>query len=79
MIIVQLVEDPLKLITHQARDEYSNRAENFKWPKNREDSSDPDEKLTNRSQRLKLSFEKKFHATRLGKQRFRVFFARAAV
>ena len=30
------------------RDRYSNRAENFKRPKNREDSSDLDENLTER-------------------------------
>ena len=31
---------PWRAAPRLVRDEYSNRAENFKWPKNREDSSD---------------------------------------
>ena len=55
-------------------DEYSNRAENFKWPKNSEESSNLDENLTESIVATQTFILKIFGATRLRKQRFQQIF-----
>ena len=56
------------------RDRYSNRAENFKRPKNREDSSDLDENLTESIAAMRSIISKIFGAARLQKNCFQKFF-----
>ena len=56
------------------RPRYSKRTENFKRPKNREDSSDLDENLTESIAAMRSIISKIFGAARLEKQRFQKFF-----
>ena len=53
---------------------YSKRTENFKRPKNREDSSDLDENLTESIAAMRSIISKIFGAARLEKQRFQKLF-----
>ena len=56
------------------RDKYSNRAENFKRPKNREDSSDLDENLTESIAAMRSIISKIFGAARAQKNCFQNLF-----
>ena len=59
-----------------SRDRYSNRAENFKQPKNREDSSDLDENLTESIAAMRSIISEIFGAARLQKNCFQKFCSR---
>ena len=63
----------------EGRPRYSKRTENFKRPKNREDSSDLDENLTESIAAMRSIISKIFGAARLQQKRFRIFFVRFAV
>ena len=56
------------------RPRYSKRTENFKRPKNREDSSDLDENLTESIAAMRSIISKIFGAARLQKNCFQIFF-----
>ena len=57
----------------------SKRTENFKRPKNREDSSDLDENLTESIAAMRSIISEIFGAARLQKNCFQIFFTRVAV
>ena len=61
------------ILLQRNRPRYSNSTKNFKWPKNREDSSDLDENLTESIAAMKTFISKNFVAAGLQKNCFKKF------